>query len=220
MLVFPVNHLDTAQHGSGPPVLSPRLRGGMGAAALRATHQGWFAATRHFGANRLRRRGGHRGGGGAESSTRYETPPRVRNTMGRQAEAAVIPSPPPSGPGPEDGSSRSPSPPLPSPPSHRVSLSLMVVPTNEPTVRIAPLKRSLFFRFKSSRSEGVSKRQPHEIRGFPPRQPIVNDLHIASLYSDKVLTERQLRDLRVEHRDLHEPSAVVWSLSGVRCAHC
>ena len=67
-----------------------------------------------------------------------------------------------------------------------------------------PLKQSLFFKFTSHRSQGVSKRQPHEIPGCPPRQPIINDLHIASLYSDKVLAERQLKDLRVEHMDLQE----------------
>ena len=78
----------------------------------------------------------------------------------------------------------------------------MVVPTDEPTSRRGPLKQSLFFKFTSFRSEGVSKRQPHEIRGRPPRQPIVNDLHVASLYSDKVLAERQLSELRAEHREL------------------
>ena len=82
--------------------------------------------------------------------------------------------------------------------SARVSLSLCVVPEAEPTHPVSrPLIQNLFFRFKSSVS-GHSKRQPHKFsatahsKQLPTRQPLINDPHMRSLYSDKVLAERKL----------------------------
>jgi hypothetical protein len=103
----------------------------------------------------------------------------------------VIPSPPPSGPA-ASGSPQvlSPPPEALAPealsPPHRVSLSLMVVPEGMPTSRLGPKKQSLFFKFKKS------KGAQHERQTAQRRQPLINDLHVSNLYSDKVLAERQL----------------------------
>lgn len=70
----------------------------------------------------------------------------------------------------------------------------MVVREATPTRRLGPLKQNLFFKFVSSRSNGDSRRQAVG----KTRQPIVNDLHIANLHSDKVWAERKLQEKRTE----------------------
>ena len=54
------------------------------------------------------------------------------------------------------------------------------------------------FKFISARSGGVSKRQ----QAGCERQPVIDDLHVASLYSDKVLAERVQARLRSENLSL------------------
>ena len=119
----------------------------------------------------------------------------------------MIPSPPPSASGSASATSpppdpppplRSPSPPPEIAPPHRVSLSLLVVPEGTPTRRVGPLKQNLFFRYISERSGWISKRQA----AGKTRQPLINDVHIARLHSDKVWAERQLKMKRVEHEQL------------------
>ena len=85
-------------------------------------------------------------------------------------------------------------PPPPSPP-HRVSLSLMVVPEGEPARRAGPQKRSLFFKFTTPRSSGRSTRHPIA-------SPLISDLHVASLHSDKVFAETSLKQLKKAHAEL------------------
>ena len=92
------------------------------------------------------------------------------------------------------------SPPAPPPtPPHRVSLSLMVVPEGQPTRKVGPLRRrTLVFRFVSARSNGKSVRQA----AGQNRQPLLGDLHVANLYSDKVFAERQMQAMGVLHADV------------------
>lgn len=112
--------------------------------------------------------------------------------MGIYSEAAdvVIPSPPPSGPAPL-------SPPLPPPPSpYRVSLSCMVVPDVPPPsvpCKVVPPRRLLFMNFTGR--TGVKRR--HLVKA-----PLLNDLHVASLHTDKRRAEAALAEVRKELRDV------------------
>ena len=106
-------------------------------------------------------------------------------------------SPPPDLPPPDP---LPPPPPPDPPPPHRVSLSLMVVPEGAPTSKLRVQKRDLIFKFVGKYSMGVAERHYGKRRA-----PLINDLHVAKLYSDKVSAERELRVLQVERNALvHE----------------
>jgi hypothetical protein len=54
----------------------------------------------------------------------------------------------------------------------------------------------MFFKFK--KSEGAQ----HARQTAQRRQPLINDLHVSNLYSDKVLAERQLRAFQTKYNAL------------------
>eukprot|EP00966_Prymnesium_polylepis_P322595 7378847-Prymnesium_polylepis.1 len=67
----------------------------------------------------------------------------------------------------------------------------MVVPEGAPTSKLPVQKRDLIFKFVGRNSKGVAERHTGK-----RRTPVINDLHVAKLYSDKVSAERELRVLQ------------------------
>eukprot|EP00966_Prymnesium_polylepis_P155047 3580408-Prymnesium_polylepis.1 len=67
----------------------------------------------------------------------------------------------------------------------------MVVPEGAPTCKLRVQKRDLIFKFIGRNSKGVAERHKGK-----RRQPVMNDLHVAKLYSDKVSAERELHVLQ------------------------
>ena len=88
-------------------------------------------------------------------------------------------------------------PPASSPPPYRVSLSLLVVPEAEAMVPKTKHNRVRFvyLKFTTSRSSGVKTR--HLLKA-----PLVNDLHVANLHTDKVRAEAALTMKNKEYADL------------------
>ena len=76
----------------------------------------------------------------------------------------------------------------------------MVVPEGMPVRKVGPLKQNFFFKFVSARSQGKSIRQAPGRQ----RQPLINDLHLANLHSDKVFAERSLLASQKEIKPLKE----------------
>eukprot|EP00966_Prymnesium_polylepis_P151337 3496886-Prymnesium_polylepis.1 len=71
----------------------------------------------------------------------------------------------------------------------------MIVPEEMPTRRVGPIRRrQLVFRFISARSSGESRRQAVGLT----RQPLIDDVHVANLYSDKVFAERAAKAAQTE----------------------
>ena len=108
---------------------------------------------------------------------------------------ALIPSPPPSGPGDTAMDMSPPSLPPPQIEPYRVSMQLMVVPEGKIMRRGGLPLQNVILKFVGARSGGKSERQAVG----KTRQPLINDLHVGTLYSDLKESQRKYKALKVEY---------------------